>query len=194
MLLSLSARALWGFGGGGGTPHSWVWIREDRLALCPGHCLAKPRIGKLGKQWWSRRQCHLRMVKQGVLVRRWVWDSLCLAGLSTEGREAQPSTCVWPAWPGYHWAQFPLVSGQQAWTQRGVKTVWGTSSLEGAHGDYSPFGVSPGASSHQAQVPPPVDPTGPGLPEQNNSQVAPLLSQFCDPLMLRRSDCSGIHV
>lgn len=36
--------------------------------------------------------------------------------------------------------------------------------------------------------------TGSGLPGQSSSQVVPLLSQFCDPLMLRRPGSFGVPV
>lgn len=184
MLLSLSARPLWGFGGKWKDIHSIPQLGMDQRKQAGPMPWALPGQAPGLESWAGSAEgdCgHLRMVRQGILVRRWVSVPLCLAGLGTVGREAQPSTHVWPAWPGYHWTQIPFLSDQQAWTQREVKTLWGTSSLEGIHGDYSPFGVSPGASPHQPQVLPPVDPTGPGLPGQSSGQVASSESVLSSP-------------
>lgn len=153
-------------------PTAGYWSGKTGWPHALGTAWPSPGTGKLGRQCWSRG---------------WQWQP-------EDGQAGCPSTHVWPAWPGYHWAQLPFLCGQQAWTQRETKNLWGTSCLESVHCDYSPFGVSPGASPHQSQVPPPVDPTGPGLPGQSSNQMSPLLNHFGDPLMLRRLHSFGVRV
>lgn len=58
------------------------------------HCQAPGLESWAGSAEAEGDSGHLRMVKQGVLVRGWVSVSLCLADLSTVGREAQPSTHI----------------------------------------------------------------------------------------------------